>query len=222
MRHDLLVIVTSQPTTYIMGEKALVTRLKTIRDDKSRSKEVSRMAGYLVDIIRYLDVQKWGEARIMLIEKPERFGYKVDVKPVPLSGNKTEDEKTIENESSNFWHFHKEKKLCYVDFVLGANPKKWPSSANNGWIAQRVLPLMLEEFIHMFQHAKKGYVCLDTTKFAESSIYKKNKGKSDWSLSEIDIYATFRQLGWKNLLGPCRDRYKGREAFEEWMQKNRR
>lgn len=203
-----------------MGEKTLITRLKSIRDDKSRSREVRKMAGYLVDIIRYLDNKKWEEARKILLEKPAEFGYSVQCKPKELSGDRTKDEKTIENESSVFMFYHKDKKLQYVDCIIrkGNNPLEWQTARNNGWIAQRVLPLMLEEFIHMFQHHKKGYVCLDTTNFAKSSIYKKNKGTYGWDLDEIDIYATFRQLGWKNLLQPCRGRYEGRKAFEKWMQ----
>jgi len=77
---------------------------------------------------------------------------------------------------------------------------------------------MLEEWIHLFQFQlnENEYLSDDTVAFGNSNAEEIERG--GWDLKEVDIYATYRQLGWISILKVFRERYKERDAFETFMQ----
>jgi hypothetical protein len=91
--------------------------------------------------------------------------------------------------------------------------------ANNEMIAGYILPVMLEEWIHMFQHMSNSVLSKGVADFQKSPIFQQHQTGfvGDWNINEVDIYGVYRDLGWKHLLDVFRSRYPERMAYESFI-----
>src|SRR5262249_37799798 len=93
-------------------------------------------------------------------------------------------------------------------------------------LAQQVYPVVLEEWIHMFQHQIEGYLSEGTYQFLETPEVVQNQmlpdGQGRWNMREVDIYAVYRDLGWDQVVKTFQTRYTEREKYANFLENVRR
>lgn len=86
-----------------------------------------------------------------------------------------------------------------------------------------VLPAALEEWIDMFQTASQTFLSDSTYDFANTPEVMQNQqlpeGQGRWDLKEVDIFATYRELGWMSVLDAFRARYTERQRFQVFLNR---
>lgn len=88
---------------------------------------------------------------------------------------------------------------------------------NDPLLAMRILPIFMEEYIHILQHLIGGHLSPDTTAFRRSKKFYKKK---DDSLNEVDICAFYRDLGWNEIVTRFSPRYPERLRFLEFVEES--
>lgn len=120
-------------------------------------------------------------------------------------------------------HFKGELILPDVIVVTGGDFATAKTPENDPTLASMVLPVDLEEWIHMFQTHIGGFLSEGTERFSQTPEIAANQqlpagtaGRHD--LKEVDIYAIYRDLGWNHILDDFRARYEGRGRYEEYAK----
>merc|ERR1739841_182770 len=101
--------------------------------------------------------------------------------------------------------------LTDVAIKNGADAWDAKSPGNDALLAMKVLPIFIEECIHIFQHLIGGHLSPDTEAFRRSKKFNKED-----DLNEVDICAFYKDLGWNEVLTRFYPRYPERLRFLEF------
>src|SRR5690606_21092860 len=88
--------------------------------------------------------------------------------------------------------------------------------ANDEALAWQVLPIFLEEWIHMFQNRTGDLLSRGTREFQVSDDFTQDENSGNWNLNEVDIYAIYRDLGWSRVLDEFVARYPERMKYKDF------
>ncbi|MBZ4423134.1 hypothetical protein [Myxococcus sp. RHSTA-1-4] len=109
--------------------------------------------------------------------------------------------------------------ITLLDFMLppdGSAPLGQPFYENQK-LAKRLLPIMLEEWMHQFQNENQGFISPRTQRFADDAA-RAGLDLDASTLREVDILATFHDWGFPvKKLGTV-SQYLERGLFEAWHQ----
>jgi hypothetical protein len=205
-------------------------RLVYFMRNQSQGKGINALAGHILTIINAMEAGNFALADKMLKDKavPRLVGHTIRVTSQPPINVASEAEigPEVEKKVSTgiAWYFSDSKKIEVPEFSVMINNDYMTgrSPADDPALARMVLPVVLEEWIHMFQHQIKGFLSEGTEKFSRTAEVRENQrlpdGEGRWNLREVDIYAIYRDLGWASVLDAFRSRYTEREKYEAFKQ----
>jgi hypothetical protein len=214
------------PRSAVLQRNPITDKLDAYAKTDSR-KVVAAMAAHLLGITNALGGGDWGTAYQALYNKgvAKLANHSISLKSTYIStadyGSQEEIDQAIEAGISKGMYFSNSRTLNLPDVGVypGTDILRAVTPATDPHLAQMVLPVALEEWIHMFQHLIGGYLSDATYSFEASAEVTRNKtsGDREWNMNEVDIYAVYRDLGWNQVLDAFRSRYEERRAFEDFM-----
>ncbi|MFB2772412.1 DUF4157 domain-containing protein [Pelatocladus sp. BLCC-F211] len=200
----------------VIQRNPIINRLNHYRT--SQDVKVSRLATHILDIIGHIENSRWQQAYNLLYSRAmaDRFNHTINLRSKYIDITGLSNEKInveVELGVDKGMYFVNDKKLNLPDVALLPNNdiSQAITPENNNYMAMKVLPVALEEWIHMFQHMIGGYLSGGTELFATSTEVAANP---QWSLNEVDIYAIYKDLGWLDILDVFRQRYQERQVYD--------
>lgn len=177
---------------------------------------VVRLSQLIEDTINDINNQNWAAAYNRLVDpRALRFlGYRVDIPTLIINPTGLSQEQLntqIVTEVAKSMHFRDARKVVIHDVAVGTTPLNFRTAGNDPQLAMIILPVALEEFIHVFQNLTGSHLSQGTDDFAASPAAQNHP---EWDMHEVDIYATYRDLGWNNILPTFVGRYREREQYE--------
>jgi hypothetical protein len=166
------------------------------RDNGSPKNEfherIQLLAGHIHRIIALIDDSRWNDASNAIFEQAvaQKCGLHID-SPFRICQN--DDDAVSFARKNAMWYKHKMKlRLPQVAIgTKGSTDFDWEYPEDLPLLAQRILPIWLEEWIHVFQHFIAGPVSQKTVAFKESPGFLQS-----WDENEVDIFVIFKDLGW--------------------------
>jgi len=208
----------------LIQRNPVTDRLEKYMDDVTQAPETRIIAQHILNVIAAINGGQWQTAYDLLTNNGIAGIVKAKIKIVKFS---VFDRKRYETElfrAMKAGQYKPEGKeitlpdmeIAYMDEMDlhsgGMQDMKTP--ANDQQLAMTFLPVMLEEWIHMFQYHIGGFVSYATESFERN---KANEITANgWNLKEVDIYAIYRDLKWFAILDEFRSRYTERQKFEEF------
>lgn len=217
-------------------DRLVQKRLEAIKNEHGLDTAKGFLANHLliiIDIIEKCERRRanWTEAYEALYDQKfwsdlnklrplgNNYGCSVKRHEIDSKDFKTPKQQAKEIKSimvSKCFYYNESGNMILPDFFITVkhNALEAKTAENTNWVAKVMVPIALEEWIHMFQHMTNGYVSANTAAFSKSILWNRVG-----NLNEVDVYATYRDLGWpKSLLDEFRKRYKERGRFEEYMK----
>jgi hypothetical protein len=184
----------------------------------SQNPIVVKLANHILTIINNLESGNWGQAYKDLYSKEvaKDCNHKINLKSAYINTtglNNVEINEKLESAIGKGMYFAGKLDLPDVALLPNNDISQAITPSDDECLAKKVLPVALEEWIHMFQHQIHGYLSAGTELFATTPAYIKNQ--QEWNLNEVDIYAIYKDLGWSSVLDAFRPRYKEREVYEQ-------
>lgn len=200
-------------------------RLAAIISDSEQAEHIRRAAQNILNVINALIGRDFETASTMLYSNDMARGLKhhINLKFVSIRGvgkSQSEIDKEVEQAIGKGMYFQGKLDLPAVMIDMGSDQDPIMPE-NDESLAMKVLPVVLEEWIHMFQHMIGGLLSENTEAFAATPEVQENQtlpeGGGKWNMREVDIYAIYRDLGWDTVLDAFRSRYTERQKFEDFM-----
>lgn len=182
--------------------------------------EVQRLSAYLGDAVAAFNAKDYKTVRKMLTDKDaaHSFGMSLNVScmlmrcdPATLTAKEI-DSLILQIRMSSMSFDTGKVDMVDVGFIDFDNPQSDGGIEANPELAEKALPIMLEEWMHQLQRKQDG----PCSKLTEA--YIKDTGIPFEALHEMDIQASFREWGFDvDTLGTVHA-YKERGDFERWYQ----
>ena len=189
-------------------------KFASYRDNGSPTNEfhdkIQVLAGHIHKIIVLIDECKWSDASDAIFEQgiAQKCGIRIDT---PFRICQTADDAVSYTRKNAMW-FRNKMKLRLPQVAIGARGSAdldWKYPEDQPVLAERILPIWLEEWIHAFQHFIAGPVSDKTIAFKESPDFL-----NSWDENEVDIFVIFKDLGWsEDMLLENEKMYDERIAF---------
>ena len=183
---------------------------------------IETLAGHILTVIDHMEGERWAKANDALFNNAlaTKCEHRINLKSTYINIKSLSQEDIavkVELAIGKGMYFKEEKRLDLPDVAL--LPKNDISLAQtpstDAWLARKVLPVVLEEWIHAFQHAINGFLSQGTADFAQTPQAQRNP---KWNLNEVDIYALYKNLGWTEVLDAFRARYTERQKYEDFTK----
>jgi hypothetical protein len=199
-------------------------RLIHFIQDLSQGPVINMLAQHILNVINALDSGNWATAYNLLYDRgvAKLAGHRINTKNVFINStgkNPKEIKGEVDRAISKGMYFKGKLDLPEVMVTQGNgfDPNARTPETDQE-LAQQVLPVVLEEWIHMFQHQIQGFVSHGTYLFQQSPEVQQNQmlpdGQGRWNMNEVDIYAIYKDLGWDVVLSAFKARYTERQKYE--------
>lgn len=181
--------------------------------------KIQILAGHIHRIIALVDERKWDDASAALFEQDiaRQCGIRIDS---PFKICQTVDDAVSFARRNAMW-FKGKMKLTLPQVAIGIRGSEsfdWGYPDEIPLLAERIIPIWLEEWIHAFQYFIAGPVSEKTIAFKESPEFQ-----TSWDENEVDIFAIYKDLGWnEDMLKENEKFYDERIAFAEVDNKEKR
>lgn len=191
---------------------------------------VTQLAMHIFNIMGDMDTGNYesANARLFSNDVAGLLGYsiKTNLKQIDSTGKQEEQiKREINVIISKSMHFKgrlelpsitvKEGKGLSFNLTTG-EPEGERTPANDEALAWQVLPVFLEEWIHMFQNRTGDLLSRGTREFQVSDDFTQDENSENWNLKEVDIYAIYRDLGWNRVLDEFVARYPERMKYKDF------
>lgn len=226
--HAVAQLVSStKQTAPVIQRNPIKEKLTTYINDQGASQKIQKLAAHLLAAMNAIDAKNWDEAYRLLYDKAIAGEFGISLKSsfivISETSDKTQDqiEKEVNTQMEKGMRF--ENLLVLPDVAVApprANPLDFKTAQNTGWMAMKVFPVLLEEWIHEFQHTIGGLLSDSTIAFSRSPEVQQNEqqvGGQKWNMREADIYAIYKELGWVDVLEDFKSRYEERQKLDEYM-----
>jgi hypothetical protein len=182
------------------------------------ARHVHSMSTRLIEIIQSLERKNYENAYSILYDSNilKTFGYSLKSSNFEIC----QDLECAKKAASKAMHwFPPTSKLLLPEVYVGTpndiQMGTMKTAENDPDVARSVLPVILEEWIHMFQFEIGGYLSPDTSLFMASS---EGQHIDRDKLNEVDICAFYRDLGWHDILPDFYERYHERALFRQFIE----
>ena len=186
------------------------------------NKQVKELRKLILFILKDILEGKHGRATNFLInlsKHPEAAEKQFGIQ-IRFNVNKSyEDEKIAKKVRKHNKYFKKDKLVRLMvpssNAYIGSNNKEVVDDKHKG-LAEEIVPMHLEEFIHAYQDATGQYLSPRTQKFVDA-MKAQDKFDNNWHLDEIDVLAAFDEWGIDvESINYLKGQYEGRRAFWKW------
>lgn len=221
--HALSQLIDRQVDSKVIQRNPMETLERLIDDDK-QSDKIRAIARHILTAIEAISSKEWQTAYNLLYNKSvaKIAGHLINLKSTYIDATDKEQsdiDAEIELAIGKGMYFDGKLDLPDVAILPDNDFMQAISPSEDGNLAMKVFPVVLEEWIHMFQHMINGFLSEDTLRFRFTEEFMENQRTSDsatgWNLNEVDIYAIYRELGWDEVLDAFRARYQERQVFED-------
>lgn len=211
----------------VIQRNPIKDKLTAFITNQGASQRIQQLAAHLLAAMNAIDAKNWDEAYDRLYDKgvAAQFGISLNSSFIVIKETPEKTQEDIEREVNlqmeNGMRF--ENKLILPDVAVappGANPLDFKNAQNTEWLAMKVFPVLLEEWIHEFQHTIGGLLSDTTIEFSQTPAVLANAqqgGERQWNMREADIYAIYKELGWATVLQDFKARYTERQKLDEFM-----
>lgn len=213
----------------VVQRNPITDRLTTYINTGSNG-AIRTLAQHLLTIIGHIDSGNFSAAYDLLqsnaVARSIQYSINTKFKQIDGTNHRKWGEVLKEAEETAKQGMHFKGKLLLPDVMVMVDDDithaKTPQ--NDPTLANVMLPVMLEEWIHAFQTAIGGYLSEGTELFGQTADVVTNQQQpagtmGRYDLKEVDIYAIYRDLGWNNVLDAFRSRYAERGLYEEHAKK---
>lgn len=220
-------LITQKSTSPTIQRNPIKEKLTSFITDLTKSDHIRILAHHILTAINAIDAGDWETARDLLYSKDVAgsLGHQlsVDMPTIDISKNpEGQFEKAIRNARYSFAN----KTIRVVD-VSPYHPK-WLDLSEGEYndaeekekrdLYPHVLPVALEEWIHMFQNMTQSVLSEGTEMFMMSPQVQENQNLPvQWNMNEVDIYAVYKDLGWDIVLSEFKARYAERIKYQEFI-----
>ncbi|MBW4439490.1 MAG: hypothetical protein KME04_20300 [Pleurocapsa minor GSE-CHR-MK-17-07R] len=211
----------------VIQRNVIKDKLTAHINNQGASQKIQGMAAHLLAAMNAIDAKDWDEAYRLLYNKgvAAQFGISLSSSFIVVSETPGKSQEDIEQEVNTQMEkgMRFENKLILPDVAVappGANIMQFKNAQNTEWLAIKVFPVLLEEWIHEFQHTIGGLLSDSTVEFSQSPAVLANAqqgGERQWNMREADIYAIYKELGWATVLTDFKARYTERQKLDEFM-----
>lgn len=191
---------------------------------------VTQLAMHIFNIMNDMDTGNYASANARLFsdDVAGRLGYSIksNLKQIDSTGKQEEQIKAeIDAIITKSMHFKGRLELPSITVKEGkgfsfnlttGEPEGERTPANDEALAWQVLPIFLEEWIHMFQNLTGDLLSRGTRDFLKSPDFTQDENSGNWNLNEVDIYAIYRDLGWARVLEEFVERYPERQKYKDF------
>lgn len=226
-------ISTNEAGAETIQRNPIKDRLQQYIDSQDETAHVHTLADHLLKIMNAMDANDYQLASDLLRDSTvlKSVGHtstgkrKADVVNAKDMTPEEIDAKVIAVAKAKSMYFKDSKKLDLPNIIVvpagkSATDPTNPTPESDARLAWQVLPIALEEWIHMFQHTIDGLLSEGTKRFAQTDEVQQNQmlpdGQGRWNMREVDIYAIYRDLGWEQILDEFESRYTEREKYKEY------
>ena len=179
--------------------------------------QIRRLAGHILKIIQDIELQRWNDAITSLLDggTAKFCGFRID-SPFEVFRN-IDDAVHFTRMKATWFQSNKKIRLPLVAIGgKGSNSLDWKYPAEISDLAEKIFPILLEEWIHAFQFMISSPICDESILFGKSPQFKKS-----WNINEVDVFALYRKLGWNvEMLHEMEIIYDERVAFVDFSNNN--
>lgn len=191
-----------------------------VAQDNGRAMHVRALANHLIQAINAISAGQWATADGLLYNRTfaKNVGASINliyeqIDPTGKTPHAVASEITEAAIKGMYYADSKKLDLPSIGLVRGNDYGNAQGPQDNPDWAWIVYPVLLEEWIHMFQNEAGRLVSQSATMFAQGEEFAQNP---DWDAHEMDIYAIYRELQWDTVLDAFVGRYTVRRAFADW------
>lgn len=186
----------SNSTSSLQLEASPKRKLIAFRDrgmpKNQNDEQIRRLAGHILKIIQDIELQRWSDANISLLDgdTAKHCGLRIDS---PFEVFRNIDDAVHFTRKKAMW-FQRNKKIRLPQVAIGgrgSNSLDWKYPAEIPDLAEKIFPILLEEWIHALQFMISSPICDESILFEKSPQFKKS-----WNINEVDVFALYRNLGW--------------------------
>jgi hypothetical protein len=216
-------LIKTKTQASVIQRNPVKDRLLHFVQDQQSGQVINTLAQHILSVINALEGGQWATAYNLLYDRAiaKIAGHKINIKALYIDDtNKTQKEinSEVDRAISKGMYFSGRLDLPEVAILPNNDFNNAITPDTDATLAKQVLPVVLEEWIHMFQHQIQGYLSQATYDFEQTPEVQKNQmlpeGQGRWNMNEVDIYAIYRDLGWASVLTAFKARYKERQRFE--------
>lgn len=191
--------------------------LNRYKDTHYPNSNIHKLSNGLISVIENFNDQNYEAAYELLTDVTflGDIGYRLKCKYIFFDPETPIDEAVAPVTTAMSYNTSSKQVIDLTDVIIknGADVVDVRTAGNDPLLAVRVLPIFIEEYIHILQHLIGGHLSPDTTAFKRS-----NKFKKEDDLDEVDICAFYRDLGWNQIVTCFYPRYPERLRFLEFVE----
>jgi hypothetical protein len=223
LAHELTHVVQQGGAGVVRRRPSLIQRnpitdtLQQVGMDLTKADNVRFLANHLLGVITAMNAGRWADAHRDLYSDAaaKRLDHHINLRFLLIKDGPADVVRAkVEQVLAKGMYFKGQLNLPDIAVGTVANAR---TPADDTALAKQVLPVVLEEWIHMYQNATNTFLSADTVTFQQKPEVVANQTSTGrkWSLNEVDIYAVYRDLGWFSVLSAFHNRYEERQKFEE-------